>query len=403
MKKFFGFLFLPKKSDRWLTIAVLALALLGVVMSASAAMGDATIASDTLSRSLIVARRGAIFFAFSYVVMLICSRLPVFTLFTNQFSLLLGALVILGLLLLPRILGISRGGSYAWIPIPLPLVSEVTIQPAEFAKIFIMLVVAGSVGGNQANLKPFKLLRFPILCMVIYFFIIALVQKDFGTALVFASISYATLLIPANPRLKRLQFWLKIAFFLVAALLVFICTPQGVAFVQSLGITSYQIDRIIIPQNPFADRHAAGYQLVYSLIAFSNGGWLGTGLGRSLQKFGYLPESLTDFILAIIAEELGLLGVLAVFILFGLIIFRLLKYAFQVKNEKGKIILFGTAAYFFLHFLLNVGGITALIPLTGVPLLLVSYGGSSTLAAMVAIAFCQRIIADDRKGKEDSS
>ena len=145
--------------------------------------------------------------------------------------------------------------------------------------------------------------------------------------------------------------------------------------------------------NPFINRYGTGYQLVSSLMAFVKGDWIGVGFGKSLQKYGYLPEAQTDFILAVIAEEFGFLGVILVSGLTLFIVVKLFIHAFKAKTDTSKMILTGVAYYLLLHFILNVGGVTALIPLTGVPLLLISSGGSSTISIMCALGIAQRQIS----------
>ncbi|NLY63277.1 MAG: FtsW/RodA/SpoVE family cell cycle protein, partial [Erysipelothrix sp.] len=140
-----------------------------------------------------------------------------------------------------------------------------------------------------------------------------------------------------------------------------------------------------------------GYQLSGSLIAFSRGGLFGTGLGQSVQKYGYLPEVRTDFILPLIAEELGFFGITILLLAYGLLMYRILHYAMRVKSEKDKMILMGTVFYLFIHVLLNVGGVSGSIPLTGVPLLLISSGGSSTMSIMLMIGISQSIIARHKR------
>ena len=130
------------------------------------------------------------------------------------------------------------------------------------------------------------------------------------------------------------------------------------------------------------------------MAAFVSGGLFGVGYGKGFLKFSFIFASESDSILAIIVEELGFVfGFMPIVILYGIIIFQLMKYTFLVKSEKDKAILVGTIAYIFIHFLFNVGGVTAFIPLTGVPLLFISAGGSSRMAIMLAIGLSQNVIA----------
>ena len=133
------------------------------------------------------------------------------------------------------------------------------------------------------------------------------------------------------------------------------------------------------------------------MIAFADGGIFGLGLGNSIQKYDYIPEAHNDFIGAIIYEELGIFGLALIIIPTAIIIFRLLKYADQIQDNKSRVILIGISSYFMLHLLVNLGGVSGLIPMTGVPLLLISAGGSSTIASLMAIGIAQAIISKFNK------
>ena len=162
--------------------------------------------------------------------------------------------------------------------------------------------------------------------------------------------------------------------------------------------TSYRTNRLKVFLNPFSeDLAAAADQVINSYVAFGNGGLFGRGLGNSIQKYDYIPEAHNDFIGAIIYEELGIFGLALMIIPTAIIIFRLLKYADQIQNNKSRVILIGIASYFMLHLFVNLGGVSGLIPMTGVPLLLVSSGGSSTIAALIAIGIAQAIISKFNK------
>ena len=168
------------------------------------------------------------------------------------------------------------------------------------------------------------------------------------------------------------------------------------------SIKRLPIRRISTWLAPLSDPYDTSMQLSNALIAFNNGGLFGVGLGNSTQKFGYIPESQNDFIGAIIYEELGIIGLGLIIIPTCIIIFKLLKYSQEIKENKSRIILLGIASYFFLHLLINLGGISGLIPMTGVPLLLISAGGSSSVTAFVAVGVAQAIIAKHNRQKFDT-
>ena len=186
---------------------------------------------------------------------------------------------------------------------------------------------------------------------------------------------------PYYTKYKKLSLILLVIAFVVAIL--------GMNFI----LKPHQLGRITTWLNPLLDEKGDGWQLVNALVAFSNGGLFGQGFGASRQKYGYIPESHNDFIVAIIYEELGLVGFLLFLIPYCIIIYKMFHYGMKVKETKSKLILYGVGLYFFTHLLVNVGGVSGLIPMTGVPLLLISSGGSSTWAAMIGIGIAQSIIA----------
>ena len=147
------------------------------------------------------------------------------------------------------------------------------------------------------------------------------------------------------------------------------------------------------------DQYGSGYQLVNGLVSFASGGWFGVGFGNSVRKYTDFPAANTDFILAIVVEELGFVGFLLLMTAYAVIIFRLLFFAMKIKNEQARIILVGTAMYFLVHIIFNVGGVTGFIPLTGVPLLMISSGGSSTLSIMMCVGIAQGVIAAYNRGE----
>ena len=162
---------------------------------------------------------------------------------------------------------------------------------------------------------------------------------------------------------------------------------------------TYQKNRFLSAINPFIDQYGDGYQLVNGLISFATGGMFGVGFGKSIQKYTNFPAANTDFILAVLVEETGFVGFLGLMGLYTLLIVRLFLYANRIRSERAKMILVGTAMYFMVHIFLNVGGVTGLIPLTGVPLPLMSAGGSSAMSMMFAVGIAQAVISQYHKGE----
>ena len=203
-----------------------------------------------------------------------------------------------------------------------------------------------------------------------------------------------TYLIPKNKPLRRSQFVLVILFYVAVVVAIIILSPVGEPLIENLPLLKdYQKGRFINAIDPFQDPYGRGYQIIQSLIAFADGGFFGRGLGQSVRKYMNFPEASTDFILAIFVEELGWVGFLFLMLLYSIIIFRLIHYAKRIKSEAAKIILIGSATYFLVHIFFNIGGITGLIPLTGIPLPLLSSGGTSAVAFMISIGLSQAVIS----------
>ena len=303
----------------------------------------------------------------------------------------------MGLVLMLACLFFEDGkGSHAWIRI-----GSFTIQPAEFMKIIMILFLSFHFGEieeycqiprnitrqKKEELQKRKLwyciLR-PILAIFIAFFVGVFLQKDMGSSLIMAFICMMLFFITPRPyytKYKKLALiLLVIGFILILLSATFILKP-------------YQLGRIYTWLNPLGDIEGDGWQLTNALIAFATGGLFGKGFGSSTQKYGYIPESHNDFIVAIIYEELGLVGFMLFLIPYVIIIYKMFHYALRIKDTKSKLILYGVGLYFFTHLLVNVGGVSGFIPMTGVPLLLISSGGSSTLAAMMGLGIAQSIIA----------
>ena len=238
--------------------------------------------------------------------------------------------------------------------------------------------------------KFIKCVLFPLGLMLVAFFVGAGIQKDLGTSLILASICFICFMSTPRDYYKKYKKLVWIALGVAVVILGFLITAV---------LQGYQMERINSWLKPLEleNIYSSSWQLVNSLIAFADGGIFGLGLGNSIQKYDYIPEAHNDFIGAIIYEELGIFGLALIIIPTAIIIFRLLKYADEIQESKSKVILIGISSYFMLHLLVNLGGVSGLIPMTGVPILLVSSGGSSTVSALIAIGIAQAIISKYNK------
>ena len=377
---------LPKGRDITIQLAMIGLMIIGLVMSGSSAM-----TSDvTLYTLMITWLKQAVFLVAGYIGYAMLSRRFSLSFIRSKYMIFM-VLAVIGAI--APLFFKETNGAKAWIPIELGFVS-MSIQPSEFIKIIVILVLVvylADIKNPTASLG--NMLKMPLFFILGITAIIVALQSDLGSGLVILAISVLVFLLASHPKLRIWQ-WITLVlmiFVLIGAGMLL--TPGGLSFLRSVGLPDYMVNRFENTINPFLNRYGTGYQLVSSLMAFVKGKWIGVGFGKSLQKYGYLPAAQTDFILAVIAEEAGFLGVMIVSGLTLFIVVKLFIHAFKAKDDATKMILSGVAYYMLLHFILNVGGVSALIPLTGVPLLLISSGGSSTLSIMFAIGIAQRQIA----------
>lgn len=288
----------------------------------------------------------------------------------------------------------SINGAHGWIKL-----GPITIQPAEFMKIVIILLLAYYFGelpehlttryGSPKQKNEMNSLFFnncvliPIGAVGLAFLVCGFIQKDLGSALILLAISVVIFLCVPYKKFSRLK---KIILFLMA--LGFL----SIILVGGAGLMPHQLQRIFSWLDPLSNIYTDTWQIVNGFVAYSNGGLFGLGFGNSIMKYGYIPESQNDFISAIIVEEFGLFGFAILMIPYLYIIFKIFKYGMENENTADRLILIGISSYFFFHLVVNVGGVSGLIPMTGVPLIFISAGGSSTLAGLMSLGIAQSII-----------
>jgi len=374
---------LPKGRDIHIQIAMVLLGIIGFFMIISASMTTNTsaqvlgVAAAKQFGFLLVGYIGYIAFARTFDVY-----------FFKRYIVPFAALMFISLIF--PLFFKAVNGAQAWIPLPIGM----TIQPSEFAKLGAVILLAVYIGDvHGRNIRLADLIQVPFYYIGATILLIILIQKDTGTGVVLFVMVVFEFLMAGHKKLVPLQIFVVVSIVLTVILSFLVLSPAGIFFVKNvLNLPTYMVSRFENTINPFINKYGSGYQLVNGLVAFVKGGWTGVGFGKSLQKYGYLPAAKTDFILAVLAEEFGFLGVALVVALYFTLIYRLMKHALNAKDEKTRMILVGIAMYIFSHFVLNVGGVTALIPLTGVPLLLLSSGGSSTLSIMFGLGIAQALI-----------
>lgn len=383
---------MPKGYSKSMHAAIISLNLFGFLMILSANMTAGTNTTDLVK----IAVKEVGFIVVSYFMMVQAARRFSFQKVEKYF--IPGTAMILLALIATLFFGDARGAK-AWIRL-----GPITIQPSEFAKIYVILLFAYFLA-DRKSLKPgwrnlWRFINVPLIISAIIGFIVVILQSDLGSGVVVLGIAYITMLIPSNPVLSRMQKIMFALMFIGFILLFALTTTPGIRFVEKLNIPPYMIERFKISSNPFTDRYGFGYYQIFNgLVALVKGGLLGVGYGQGFIKYSYLPESQNDAILSVIVEELGMIGYSLVLIGYGVILYQLVKYAFKVRKEKDKMVLIGAISYIMIHFVFNIGGITALIPLTGVPLLLISAGGSSRMAIMITLGLAQNVIARHRNQK----
>ena len=287
--------------------------------------------------------------------------------YSNKIILLCAILLIL--VLIPGI-GKLRNGSRSWFGI-----GSFGLQPSEFLKIGLTIFVSKYLANNDNRIKDVKRGLFPILGVISFFFILVMLEPDFGQAMVIV-ISLVLLIFISGT---------KISFFVKCGLLGLL------GIVGLIIVAPYRMARIVSYLNPWTDPLGSGFQIIQSLYAIGPSGLLGKGLFNSIQKHFYLPEPQTDFIFAIISEELGFLGVLIVTILFMYIFYKSIKVSLSCKDLFGKYLSFGLSCQILIQATLNLAVVTGLIPVTGVTLPFISYGGSSLLVSMISIGIILNI------------
>ncbi len=318
------------------------------------------------------------------------------------------------LLLVVLVAGVAGYGAVRWIRI-----GPVNIQPSEFAKLATLLAAAKFLGeGNRDVNRPVDFILASLI-FVLPFLLIAR-QPDLGTALVFAAMVLPVFfwagLKPGNvflivmPVFTMIASFNFIAFFVVMAILslYLIITRRPLwmkIFNFSLNVfiglimpmlwghlKDYQKKRILTFLNPEADPLGAGYQVIQSMVAIGSGGLTGKGfLQGSQTQLRFLPEQHTDFIIAVIGEEFGFVGVLVVLTLFTILLVRMVKIASLTKNPANSILVIGMATVIGFHLIVNMGMAVGLMPVTGLPLPFISYGGSALLTNMVFIGLTQNV------------
>ena len=295
---------------------------------------------------------------------------------------------IIGLNVFLIVQGTTTRGASNWIDL-----GFFNLQPSEIAKPIMIIALAFYLEKFSKVLTSNKVSHLKYLLIIlsigIPLILLVVLQKDLGTAIILAMIF--TVIFLTSPILPHDKF--KTIFVGGVLLLVGVL---GYIVIKGNPLTKAQLSRFDY-RNPCSHYSTTGYQICNAFIAINKGGAFGLGIGKSTQKYSYIPEPHTDMVFSIISEENGLVGGSLIFLCYTVLIYRILRLARITDTIKNRYICIGVATYIFMHIAINLGGLFGLIPLTGVPLPFLSYGGSFTLSLLISIALVQRVSIETKR------
>jgi cell division protein FtsW len=364
--------------DQGLVWAAILLLGLGLVMVYSASIAIAEGNRVTGNQPMYYLMRHALFIAIGIAVAVAVFQVPL-RLWQQAapYLFLIGA----GLLTLVLLPGVGRevNGSQRWISLRF-----VTVQPSELMKLFAVLYAADYTARKAAHMASFRKGFLPMLVVMLVVGWLLLREPDFGAFVVITVIAMGILFLGGmNWKLLAGLF----ALLLVGFMLLILASP-------------YRLQRVVGFMDPWADSYGTGYQLSHALIAFGRGEWLGVGLGASVEKLFYLPEAHTDFLLAVIAEELGFVGVAAIIAAFTWIVtraFMIGRRAASLERYFSALVAQGIGLWIGVQAIINIGVNTGMLPTKGLTLPLVSFGGSALVATCCALAILLRVDWENRQ------
>lgn len=345
--------------DGWLFFAVAVLLAVGVTMVLSTSY---LYSQERFSDGTYFFRKQIAAIGVGMVALFVAALLPYAAFRRLACPLFVLSMLVLILVLIPGI-GLSRGGARRWLPL-----GGFAFQPAELAKLSLVLYLAHSLGKKGDKVRTFSLGVLPYLILSGILLGLILLEPDLGTALILGLILFLMLFIAGA----------KFSHLLLTGLMAL---PVIALFVVG---AEYRLQRLLTFLDPWRDASNSGFQIIQSYIAFGSGQFWGRGLGESRQKLFYLPEAHTDFIFSVIGEELGLMGALIVLALFGLIVVRGFRLAAKIEEPFAQYLAFGVAALLGLQALIHMGVVMGLVPTKGLVLPFISYGGSAMVMNLTA-------------------
>ena len=349
-----------KKIDLVLLISIITISIFGVVMVFSSSY---VWAEYKFNDPFKFVKNQGLFLIIGIVLMLMISKVDYKIYYEKANILLFSCIILLILVLIPGI-GTIRNGSRSWFGI-----GSLGIQPSEATKLALIIFTSKYISNYNKLLKSFKQGILPILIITFLVFALIMLQPDFGTGFIII-VTIIGLLFVGGANIKFFIYLMITGILGITGLIV---------------IAPYRLKRILSYLNPWSDPLGSGFQIIQSLYAIGPGGLFGYGFLNSRQKHFYLPEPQTDFIFSIISEEFGFMGILIVSTLFLVIILRSFKIARKAKEPFGKFLTFGITFGLAFQALLNLMVVVGLVPVTGVTLPFLSYGGSSLLITLCSM------------------
>ena len=369
-----------KYVDKPLLIVSVLLFIIGLIMVFSASNVTAYMSHEVSPYNYFI--KQAVFLGVGLIMSLIMIKFTTKAYGVFSWGLLL--IIIVSLLML-LVIGQAKNRAISWYDL-----GPISIQPSEFAKVITIVWLARYYEKNKKMTSYTKSL-FPIgVCLLITFLIF--IQPDLVTAIIYTVIVGVMFL--AAPIIKEIK---TKTIFALLGLIAF----AGVVLIGSgkTVLLERQLERFDFT-NPCDKLLTTGNQVCNCYIAINNGGLTGVGLGNSTQKYLYLPEPYTDFIFAIIVEELGIIFGVGIIVMYIFLLYRILKIGRDSPTNRGALLCYGVAVYIFLHIVINLMGIFGLMPMTGVPLPFMSYGGSFTICLIAALTIVQRVSVENGLCKE---
>lgn len=362
-----------KPFDGWLMLATVALLAIGWVMVTSA---STEIAAGLTGNPFYFSIRHGAYIGIALAIAMVAIRFPLAWWHANgPWLLLLGFF----LLVLVLIVGTEVNGSKRWIPL-----GPVNIQASEVAKLFLIIYTAGYLERFLPGVRRRWWEFIKPLAIMIPLGGLLILEPDYGALVVMTACVMGMLLLAGAPLMR-----------FILLMIAVVALGGYVAIAEP-----YRLERITSFANPWADMYDSGYQLTQALIAFGRGHWFGLGLGDSVQKLFYLPEAHTDFVFAVIAEELGLVGAVTVIALFALLVYRALVIGRRAELARlpfAAYLSYGIALVLGAQAFINIAVSTGLLPTKGLTLPLLSYGGSSLVVSCVMVALLLRVDIETRR------